>query len=156
MAVQIPSPTSTPVIETIEKRQLLYAPVKTYEPTLDVSARSAADALTERASDTDDRFDSLLCATLKVLKGENPSLFTSLLQSCTSLTDSTSTRRTRSIKERNVVDDTKDFATNVEAIDDGSGKADLGRSNANLPETRGVSAKDTVEKRQDESSDALL
>ncbi len=151
MAVQITSPTSTPVIETIEKRQPIYAPVEPYDPTLDVLARSAADALTERASDTDDRFDSILCATLKVLKSENPSSFTSLLQSCTSLTDSTTDRRTRSIKERNVVANTKDFATNVEAIDHGSGKAMLGRSNASLPETRDISAKDT-----DESSDALL
>ncbi len=156
MAVQITSLTPTPVIETIEKRQPIYAPVEPYDPTLDVLARSATDALTERASDTDDRFDSILCATLKELKSENPSSFTSLLQSCTSLTDSTSDRRTRSIKERNVVANTKDFATNVEAIDHESGKAMLGRSNANLPETRDISAKDTVAKRQDESSDALL
>ena len=116
MAVSITSPTPTPAIESVEKRQPIYAPVETYEPVLDVLAGSAADALKERASDADNRFDSLLCATLKALKGENPDLFTSLLQSCTSLTDSSSNHRTRSLEERNVVARASDAGDSFDSL----------------------------------------
>lgn len=101
--LSIASPTPTSVIGSSEKRQPIYAPVETHAPILEVLAESAPDSLKERASGADDGFDSLLCATLKVLKGENPTLFTGLLQSCNTLTDSGSNRRIKSLKERNIV-----------------------------------------------------
>lgn len=154
MAVPITSPTPTAVIASFEKRQPAYAPVETYKPVLEVLAGSAADALEERASGADDGFDSLLCATLKALKGENPATFTSLLQSCTDLTDSSSTRRTKTLKERNVVNDKKDLATDIEAVDSGSGEAILGRSATNLLEKRDLDINNITKKRQDEGSTA--
>ncbi|CAD6587675.1 MAG: hypothetical protein ASARMPREDX12_002971 [Alectoria sarmentosa] len=160
VAARIISPTSTPVIGSFDKRQPAYAPVETHQPILEVLAGSATDALQERPSDADDSFDSLLCATLKALNGENPTIFKSLLQSCTSLTDSSSTRRTKTIKERVVVDDKKDLATGIEAaaeVDvEGSGEAVLARGHTDLPEKRDLDTENIGEKRQSEGFDSLL
>ena len=84
-----------------DERQIEHVPAEASEPILDVLAGTAADALKERAHGGDG-FNSLLCATLKALKGENPAIFTGLLQSCTSLIDSGSHGRKRALKERNV------------------------------------------------------
>lgn len=199
------------MIGSSEKRQPIYAPVETHAPILEVLAGSAPDPLKERASGADDGFDSLLCATLKVLKGENPTLytgllqscntltdsgaaplmkslkeckiiaragggydafdsllcatlkalksenptlFTGLLQSCNSLTDSGSNRRTKALKERNVSADEADLAANV-GIDDGSDEAKLRRNYANLPEKRNLDIDHSTERRQVEGIDSL-
>ena len=92
-----------------------------YESVIGALAGNAADALKKRANGPGTSFDSLLCATLKALKGENPTLFTSLLQSCTSLIDSSSHGRMKALKERNVVVD-------FEAAGNGSGEAALAKS----------------------------
>ena len=160
MAARIISPTSTAVIGSFDKRQPAYAPVETHQPILEVLAGSATDALQGRASDAEDNFDSLLCATLKALDGENPTIFKSLLQSCTSLTDSSLTRRTKTIKQRIVADDKKDFAAGVEAaaeVDvDGSSEAILARGHTDLPEKRDLDTEKIGGKRQYEGFDSLL
>ena len=122
---------------------------------LEILGGSAADALKERASGSDS-FNSLLCATLKVLKGENPATFTSLLQSCTSLIDSSSHGRMKTLMERNSMDDKSDLLADVEAVDDGSGEAVLGRSETDLLEKRAFDIDNNVEKRQDEGFNSLL
>ena len=154
MAVPITSPTPTPVIGSFQKRQPVYAPIETDGPILEILPGNTADALNERASGAGDSFDSLLCATLKALKSENPATFTSLLQSCTSLTDSGSSRRTRMLTDRKDVNAETNLASDVEAVDDGFGKAIPGKDEADLPEKRGLSINDVVEKRQDEGSTA--
>lgn len=155
-AVPVASQTPSPVIESFEKRQPVYAPVETYGPVLETLAASAVGALKERASGADDSFDSLLCATLKALKGENPGTFTSLLQSCTSLTDSSSTGRSRTLKQRSVVDHEEDLAAAVEALNSGSGEAILGRSETDLTKNRDPRIQNLVETRHDEISPASL
>ena len=148
MTVPITSPTTVPVIAASEKRQNEHVPAEASKPMLDVLAGAAADALKERANGGDG-FNSLLCATLKALKGENPTTFTSLLQSCTSLIDSESYRRKRALKERN-----------VEAIDEvvgnGPGKAKLGSSETDLLEKQSLDVTNTVDRRQDEGFNSLL
>lgn len=156
VAAPIVSPTPAPVIGSFEKRQPVNAPVETHQPIIEVSAGSTADALQQRASNGDYNFDSILCATLKALKSENPDLFTGLLQSCTSLTDSSSTRRTKTLKERNAVNDKKDLAADDAADVDGSGEAILTRSDTDLPEKRDLDIRKIVENRQDEGFDSPL
>ena len=144
-AVAVPTPpTPTTVIRSFENSQLEYAPFETHQPTLDGLAESAADVLKERASGPGTSFDSLLCATLKALKGENPATFTSLLQSCTSLIDSTSHGRMKALKERN------DVAVDVvEAVDNEFGTANLDRTETALREKRGVFTKNIMVKRNE-------
>lgn len=158
MAAPIISPTPTPVIGSFEKRQPVIAPVETHQPIIEVLAGSTADALQERASGGDFDFDSLLCATLKALKGENPTVFNGLLQSCTSLTDSSSTltSRTKALKERNAVNDKKDLAADLAADVDGSGEAFLARSDTDLPGKRNLDINNIVEKRQDEGLENVV
>ena len=72
------------------------------------------------------------------------------------MTDSSSTRRTETLKERNVVNAKKDLATDTEADVDGSGEAILVRSDIELPEKRGLDNKNVMEKRQNEGFDRLL
>ena len=148
------SPTPTPVIAAFEKRQPAHAPMETYEPMLEVLAGSAADTLKERASGGDG-FDSLLCATLKALKGENPATFTSLLQSCTSLIDSGSHGRMKTLKGRDIADNKRAFLANSRAVDHGSREATLRRSETNLLEKRGPAIDRIVEKRQDEGFNSI-
>ena len=134
MTVLTTSPSPTTVVGSFEERQPVYAPVETHQPILEVIAGSGAGALNERASGPATSFDSLLCATLKALKGENPDTFTGLLQSCTSLIDSSSQEHMMSLKERNVVDDKTDLA----AVENRSDEALLGRKETNLQEKRGL------------------
>lgn len=155
MAVPITSPTPTPLFASFEKRQSAHASLGTSEPILEVLAGSAADILKERAS-SGDSFDSLLCATLKALKGENPTTFTSLLQSCTSLIDSGSHGRMKALKGRGVVDDRGDFLANVKAVNHESGEATLDRSETYLVEEHDPATDGVVEKRQDEGFDSIL
>lgn len=155
MAVPITSPAPTPLIASFEKRQSAHASLETSEPILEVLAGSAADVLKERAS-SGDSFDSLLCATLKALKGENPTTFTSLLQSCTSLIDSGSHGRMKALKGRGVVDDRDDFLASVKVVDHESGEATLDRSETYLVEKHGSATDGIVEKRQDEGFDSIL
>lgn len=136
------------MIISFEKRQPAYAPVETHEPILEVLAGSTADALKERASGANDGFDSLLCALLKILKGENPSVFTGLLQSCTSMIDSSSSRGTKTLKQRNVIDDKENVVADAEADVDGSGDAIVGRSENDLPVKRDIDISNLMEKRQ--------
>ena len=145
MVVPATSPTTVPVLAASEKRQNEHVPAEASEPMLDVLAVTAADALKERANGGDS-FNSLLCATLKALKGENPATFTGLLQSCTSLIDSSSHGRKRALKERNV-------EALYGVVGNGSGEANMGRSvlGKRSPDTANV-----VDKRQDEGFNSLL
>ena len=152
MAVLTTSPSPTTVIRSFGKNQPAYAPVETYRPILEDLAGSGPGALNERASGAGTSFDSLLCATLKALKGENPDTFTSLLQSCTSLIDSSSPGRMLTLKERNVVDDRVDLA----AIESRSGKAILSRSETDLLEKRGLDTENLAESRHEKGSDSVL
>lgn len=147
MALPITSPTPTPVIGSLEQRQSAYAPVETHEPIVEVLAGSAADPLRARGSGANDGFDSLLCATLKALKSDNPSVFTSLLESCTSMIDSSSTRRTKTIKERDVL--AADADGDVEEVIQA-------RSDADMPDKRDTDTNDIVEKRQGKIFDGSL
>ena len=155
MAVAIKPPTPTPVIASFEIRQPARAPIEVAEPSPEVLARRVTDVLKERASGGDS-FNSLLCATLKALKGENPDTFTSLLQSCTYLIDSGSHGRMKTLKKRDFVDNRKDFLADVEAVNNGPGEALLGRSETDLMEKRGLDIDTIMEKRQDEAFNSLL
>lgn len=148
MTVPVTSPTTVPVIAASEKRQNEHVPAEASEPMLNVLAGAAADALKERANGGDG-FNSLLCATLKALKGENPTTFTSLLQSCTSLIDSESYGRKRALKERNV-------EALYEVVSNGPGKAKLGRSETDLLEKQSLDVTNAVDRRQDEGFNSLL
>ena len=148
MVVPATSPTTVPVIAASEKRHNEHVPAEGSEPMLDVLAGTAADALKERANGGDG-FNSLLCATLKALKGENPALFTGLLQSCTSLIDSGSHGRKRALKERNV-------KAVYGVVDNGPGKAKLGRSETGLLEKQSLDVTSAVDKRQEEGFNNLL
>ncbi len=154
MAVPITSPAPTTVIGSLQKRQPIQAPVETHRPILEVMADNATETLHERAS-VGTGFDSLLCAALKALKNINPTAFSGLLQSCTSMIDSSSQGRKKTLKERNV-NGKKDLATDAQAIDEVFGEAILGRSETDLLEKRGLSIENTREKRQDEGLDNFL
>ena len=158
MAVSTTSLNTTPVIATFEKRQTAYAPVEASEPILEVIAATAADALKERSSGGDS-FDSLLCATLKALKGKNPTTFTSLLQSCTSLIDSNSHGRKRSLKERSVLNDKSNVPADVEAVNEKFGNALAnkirGRSKIDLLKRRALDIDNTVNERKSEGFNNL-
>ena len=130
-----PTPTPTPLIESFEKREPVYSSIEANEPILEVLAGSAADALKERAT-AGNGFDSLLCATLKALKGENPDTFTGLLNACTSLIDSSPQKRTETLKERNVIDNKENLA-------------------GNQLDQPGLNVDDVAEKRSDERLDSL-
>ena len=143
------------MIASFEKRQPARAPIEASEPSPEALARSATDVLKERASGGDS-YNSLLCATLKALKGENPATFTSLLQSCTSLIDSSSNGRMKALKERNVVDNRRDFLADVEAVDNGSDEALLGRRETDLLEKRGLDINSIMGKREDKAFNSLL
>ena len=156
MAAPIVSPTPTPVIGSFIKSQPRIAPVETYQPLIEVSAGGSADASHERVSGGDFDFDSLLCATLKALKSENPTVFNGLLQSCTSLTDSSLTPRTTALKERNAVKDKKDLAADLAGDVDRSGEAFLARSDTDLPGKRDFDINNIVEKRRDEGFENVI
>ena len=135
------------MIAAADKRQIEHVPAEASEPILDVLAGTAADALKERANGGDG-FNSLLCATLKALKGENPAIFTGLLQSCTSLIDSGSHGRKRALKERNV-------KALYGGVGDGPGEAKLGSSETGLLEKQSLDVTNAVDKRQDEGFNSL-
>lgn len=148
MAVPTTSPITVHVTAATEKRQNEHVPAEASEPMLDVLAGTAADALKERGNGGDG-FNSLLCATLKALKGENPALFTGLLQSCTSLIDSGSHGRKRALKERNV-------KALYGVVGDGPGEAKLGRRETGLLEKQSLDVTNAVDKHQDEGFNSLL
>ena len=137
MAVPTTSPITAPVTAAAEKRSNEHVPGEASEPIIDVLAGTAADALKERANGGDG-FNSLLCATLKALKSENPAVFTSLLQSCTSLIDSGSHGRKRALKERNV-------KALYGVVGNGPGEAKLGRSETGLLEKQSLDVTNAVE-----------
>ena len=147
MAVPATSPT-IPVIAASEKRQNEHVPAEASEPMLDVLAGTAADALKKRANGGDG-FNSLLCATLKALKGRDPATFTGLLQSCTSLIDSGSHGRKKALKERNV-------KILYGVVGNGPDEAKLGRSKTGLLEKQSLDVTKAVDKRQEEGFNSLL
>ena len=155
MAVPIKTPTPTPLIASFDIRQPARAPIEASEASPEALARRVTDVLKERASGGDS-FNSLLCATLKALKGENPNTFTSLLQSCTYLIDSGSHGRMKTIKKRDVANNRRDFPADVEAVDNGTGEALLRRSETDLLEKRGLDIDTMMDKRQDEGFNSLL
>ena len=148
MAVPTTSPTTVSLIAAFEKRQNEHFPAEASKPMLDVLAGTAADALKERANGGDG-FNSLLCATLKALKSENPTTFTSLLQSCTSMIDSGAHGRRRALKERNV--EAPDGAIGNELS-----KVKRGRSETGPLEEQHFYASNAVDKRQDKGFNSLL
>ena len=159
----VPTTTSTPIpaIESFEKRQPAYAPVDTREAVSEALAGDAAEDLEkyQHSARTDTEFDQILdilCPTLKALKGQNPSSFTNLLQSCTSLEDSSSNQRKRAFRERNVNDENEKRVANADVKVDGSGKAFVGRSHEDLPEKRALDSNNLVEKRQTEVYERVL
>ena len=149
--VPITSRTPKPVVASFEKRQPAQASGETSDPMLEVLAGSAADALKKRASGGDS-FDSLLCATLKALKSENPGLYTGLLQSCTSLIDSGSNGRKKALKKRIVVEDKSDFLADVKTVDEA---VDNGHGEAILMEKRGLDFSNVVDKRENKDFNSL-
>ncbi len=140
--------------ESLKKRQPIYTPVETHQPILEVMAKNATETLHERAS-VGTGFDSLLCAALKALKNMNPTAFSGLLQSCTSMIDSSSQGRKKTLKERSV-NDKKDLTNDARAIDEVFGEAILGRGETDLLEERGLDIESTMKKRQDEGLDNFL
>ena len=135
--------------------------METREPVYEVLGGDAGEDLEKRqhSTRTDTEFDqilNILCPTLKALKSENPSLFTSLLQSCTSLTDSSSNQQKRAFRERNVNDEKEKRVANADIKVDGSGEEFVGRSYDDLPEKRALDSKNLVEKRQNEVYDKVL
>ncbi|KAM0796988.1 hypothetical protein BDR22DRAFT_824708 [Usnea florida] len=153
-AVTLPTttPTPTPAIETFEKRQQAYAPIDTREAVHGVLAGDAAENLEKRqhSARTYTGFDQILdilCPTLKALKNEDPSSFTNLLQSCTSLQDSSSNQQKRAFGERNVNNEDEKRVADADVKIDGSGKAFVGRSHENLPVKRALDSSNLVEKR---------
>ena len=161
MTVPTPTPTPTPAIESFEKRQPAYAPVNTREPVYEVLAGDAAEDLEKRQQSTStytefDQILNILCPTLKALKSGNPSSFTNLLQSCTSLEDSSSNQQKRALSERNVNDENEKRVADADVKFDGSGKAFVGRSHENLLEKRALDGNNLVEKRQNEVYDRVL
>ena len=152
MTVPTTTPTPTPAIESFEERQPAYAPIDTREPVYRVLAGDAAEDLEKRqhSTRTYTKFDqilNILCPTLKALKNENPSSFTNLLQSCTSLEDSSSNQQKRAFRESNVNDENENRVADADVKIDGSGKAYLGRSHENLPEKRALDSNNFPEKR---------
>ena len=159
MTVPITSPTPTPAIGSFEKRQPAYAPVDTREPVYEVLAGDAAEDLEKRQRSTGAEFYqilNILCPTLKALKSENPSLFNSLLQSCTSLTDSSSSQQKRALRERNVIGGNEKLVADADVKVERSGEASVGRSHDELPEKRALDSNNLAEKRQDEVYDKVL
>lgn len=146
MAVPVTSRTPIALIASFEKHQPAHTSLGTSEPIVEVLAGSAADVLKERAS-SGDSFDGLLCATLKVLKGENPIKFTSLLQSCTYLIDSGSRRRMNALKGRRVVDHSGDFLAKIKAVGHESGEVTFDRSETCLVEEQRPTTAGIIEKR---------
>ena len=148
-------------MESFEKRQPAYAPVDTREPVYEVLAGDAAENLEKRQHSTRtytefDEILNILCPTLKALKSENPTSFTNLLQSCTSLEDSSSSQQKRAFEERNVNEDNKKRIADADVKIDGSVKAFVGRSHEDLPEKRALDSNNLVEKRQNEVYDKVL
>ena len=130
--------------------------METRESVYEVLAGGSGEDLEKRQHSTRtyagfDQILQILCPTLKALKSENPSLFTSLLQSCTSLTDSSSNQQKRAFRERNVND-----VANADIKVDGSGEEFVGKSYDVLPEKRALDSNNLVEKRQNEVYDKVL
>ena len=157
MTVPTTTPTPTPAIESFENRQPASAPVDSREPVYEVLAGDAAEDLEKRQHSTRtytefDEILNILCPTLKALKSGNPTSFTNLLQSCTSLEDSSSNQQKRASRERNVNDENEKRVADADVKIDGSGKAFVGRSHEDLPEKRALDSNNVVEGRQTKST----
>ena len=161
MTVPTTTPTPTPAIESFEKRQPTYAPADIREPVYEVLPGDATEDLEKRqhSTRTYTEFDmilDILCPTLKALKSESPSSFTNLLQSCTSLEDSSSNQQKRAFRERNVDDEDEKRVAGADAKVDESSEPFVGRSHDDLPEKRTLDSNNLIEKRQSELYDRVL
>lgn len=146
--------TPTTPSQFLEKRQPVYAPVETNKPVVKFLTGSSANVveapanvLEGRGTGAPDGFDNLLCASLKALKGQFPGIYTSLLQSCTAMIDSSPHKRTTSLKERTLIDEGRDLTVGSEATEDVHSGALLRRSETDLLEKRGPEINSVAGKR---------